>query len=176
MNTLQYKGKTYPHLQAEGNASQFAIPFAKHFCKGDGFDIGCNRKEWAFPDAQPIDLLFDDEWEAYKLPRQVDYIYSSHCLEHLPDWVEALDYWTSMLKSPSSEIRDEKIVLYPGGTLFLYLPHYNQEYWRPWNNRKHLHVFTPEIINDYMVDRGYKNIFRSERDLNDSFMIVGEKS
>lgn len=162
MNILEYKGKKYPQLQAVGNASQFAIPFAKHFCKGFGYDIGCNRKEWAFPGAQPIDLLFDDEWEAYNLPRnEVDYIYSSHCLEHLSDWVKALDYWTQTLKK--------------GGILFLYLPHYNQEYWRPWNNRKHLHVLTTEIINDYMIDRKYTNIFYSGPDLNDSFMIVGEK-
>ena len=163
MNTLQYNNRTYPHFQAEGNASQFSIPFAKHFCKGVGYDIGCNRLEWAYPGATAVDLLFDDEWEAYNLPdTKVDYIYSSHCLEHLPDWISALDYWTSKLKV--------------GGVLFLYLPHYNQEYWRPWNNRKHLHIFTPEIIKDYMESRGYTNIFHSDRDMNDSFMIVGEKT
>ena len=163
MNTLQYNNRTYPHFQSEGNASQFSIPFAKHFCKGVGYDIGCNRLEWAYPGATAIDLLFDDEWEAYNLPDEpVDYIYSSHCLEHLPDWISALDYWTSKLKV--------------SGVLFLYLPHYNQEYWRPWNNRKHLHIFTPEIIKDYMESRGYTNIFHSDRDMNDSFMIVGEKT
>jgi predicted SAM-dependent methyltransferase len=162
MNTIEYKGKKYPKFQDEGNASQFAIPFAKHFCNGIGYDIGCNRLSWAFPDSIPVDLNFDNEWEAYHLPEEpVDYIYSSHCLEHLPDWVKALDYWTSKLKNH--------------GTLFLYLPHYNQEYWRPWNNRKHIHIFTPEIIKDYMTERGYINIFVSDRDLNDSFMIVGEK-
>jgi predicted SAM-dependent methyltransferase len=163
MNTLQYNNRTYPHFQSEGNASQFSIPFAKHFCKGVGYDIGCNRLEWAYPGATAVDLLFDDEWEAYNLPNiKVDYIYSSHCLEHLPDWISALDYWTEKLKV--------------GGVLFLYLPHYNQEYWRPWNNRKHLHIFTPEIIKDYMESRGYTNIFHSDRDMNDSFMIVGEKT
>lgn len=162
MNTLTYKNKKYPTLQSIGNASQFAIPFATHFCAGEGYDIGCNRHDWAFPGAKPIDIIFDDEWEAYNLPdKKVDYIYSSHCLEHLPDWVEALDYWTSKLKY--------------GGVLFLYLPHYNQEYWRPWNNRKHVHIFTPQILKDYMTDRRYENIFCSDRDLNDSFMIVGEK-
>jgi predicted SAM-dependent methyltransferase len=163
MNTLLYKNRIYPQFQAEGNASQFAIPFAKHFCVGEGYDIGCNRLEWAYPGAQPIDLLFDDPWDAYNLPDgEVDYIYSSHCLEHLPDWVKALDYWTSKIKV--------------GGVLFLYLPHYNQEYWRPWNNRKHTHIFVSEIIKDYMIDRGFTNIFHSDRDMNDSFMIVGEKS
>ena len=161
MKTIEFNNKKYPHFQAEGNASQFAIPFAKHFCVGEGYDIGCNRAEWSFPGSHPIDLIFQDPWDAYNLPdKQVDYIYSSHCLEHLPDWVKALDYWKTKLK-------------WDGGVLFLYLPHYNQEYWRPWNNRKHTHIFTPEIMTDYMKDRGYSDIFCSDRDLNDSFMIVG---
>lgn len=162
INTISYKNKTYPAFQAEGNAAQFAMPFAKHFCKGVGYDIGCNRKEWAMEGAIPIDLNFPDQWDAFNLPlKQVDYIFSSHCLEHIPSWIDAMDYWYQTLK--------------PGGVLFLYLPHYDQEYWRPWNNRKHLHVFTPEIIIDFMKDRGYNNILNSERDLNHSFMVVGEK-
>jgi len=120
------------------------------------------KKEWAFPGSIPIDINFDDEWDAYNLPPEnVDYIFSSHCLEHLSDWVNAMNYWYDKLNI--------------GGTLFLYLPHYSQKYWRPWNNRKHIHIFTPEIISDYMKDMGYVNIFYSERDLNDSFMIMGEK-
>lgn len=157
---IEYNNKEYPLYETQGNASQFAIPFAKHYCKGVGYDIGCNRLEWAFPGSQGIDLNFNDPWDAYNLPdQQVNYIYSSHCLEHLSDWVSVLDYWTSKLKHC--------------GVLFLYLPHYDQEYWRPWNNRKHLHAFTPKIIEDYMISRGYAHIFKSERDLNDSFMIVG---
>ena len=157
---IEYNNKEYPLYETQGNASQFAIPFAKHYCKGVGYDIGCNRLEWAFPGSQVIDLNFNDPWDAYNLPdQQVNYIYSSHCLEHLSDWVSVLDYWTSKLKHC--------------GVLFLYLPHYDQEYWRPWNNRKHLHAFTPKIIEDYMISRGYAHIFKSERDLNDSFMIVG---
>jgi len=72
-----------------------------------------------------------------------------------------MDYWYSKLKN--------------GGVIFLYLPDYSQEYWRPWNNRKHLNIFTPQIIEDYMIDRGYINIFKSGIDLNNAFMIMGEK-
>jgi SAM-dependent methyltransferase len=88
----------------------------------------------------------------------------SHCLEHLPNWVDALDYWISKLKS--------------GGVLFLYLPHYDQEYWRPWNNRKHVHCFTPNIIKDYLVSNKLIRtdfVFVGERDLNHSFIAVAEK-
>lgn len=163
MNLIEYKGTKFLKFQTVGFASQFAIPFAKHFCTGTGFDIGCNRVEWAFPGSIPVDLNFNNGYDAYNLPEEpVDYIYSSHCLEHLPDWVQAMDYWKTRLKV--------------GGILFLYLPHYSQEYWRPWNNFKHKHIFTPEIIEDYLLDRGYNNIFKSEKDLNNSFMVVGEKA
>lgn len=163
IETITYNGRVYPKFQQEGYASQFAIPFAKHFCKGYGVDIGCNRKEWILPGAIGIDLNFNDGNDAYCFSYdKLDFIYSSHCLEHLTDWVQALDYWTSKLKR--------------GGVLFLYLPHYDQEYWRPWNNSKHKHIFTPKILKDYLIDRQYVKIFTSEKDLNDSFMIIGEKS
>ena len=162
IKTISYKGKIYPEFQAKGFAAKYIHPFAKEVCTGMGFDIGCNRKEWCFPGAVPIDLEFDDEWHALNLPYNVDYIFSSHMLEHVDgDWVDVLDYWTQHLNT--------------GGTLFLYLPHYNQEYWRPWNDRKHRYIFTAEIIEDYMKDRGYVKIFSSQKDLNDSFAVMGEK-
>jgi predicted SAM-dependent methyltransferase len=161
IKTIEYKGSSYLSFQTQGNASQFAIPFAQHVCEGVGIDVGCNRLEWAFPGAYPVDPAIN-EYDALNFPYEnLDYIFSSHCLEHLYDWVDVLNYWTSKLKV--------------GGTLFLYLPDYSQKYWRPWNNRKHLNIFTPEIIFDYMNDNGYKNIFKSGVDLNNAFMITGEK-
>lgn len=161
MHILEFKDKKYPMFQALGNAARFAIPFAKTVCEGIGYDIGCMKVEWSFPGAKAIDLDFPDEWDAYNLPHKVNYIFSSHCLEHLDDWVKAMDYWYETLEDK--------------GVLFLYLPDFSQEYWRPWNNYKHKHVFTPEIIKAYMEDKGYKNIFVSGIDLNNSFMIMGEK-
>lgn len=165
MELIEYKGNTYPKFQAEGFAAKFAFPYAQQVCKGMGFDVGCNREEWKFPGAVGIDPLVTPEWDALNFPpyfkNQLDYIFSSHCLEHLQNWVDVLDYWTSFLKK--------------GGILFLYLPDYSQVYWRPWNNKKHLNIFTPQIIADYMEDRGYKNIFKSGVDLNNAFMIFGEK-
>jgi len=160
MQVLDYKGDKYPYFQSIGNASQFAIPYAKHFCEGFGYDIGCMKKEWSYPGSIAIDL--EDPWDANHLPDdKMDYIFSSHCLEHVDDWAGTLLYWTEKIKS--------------GGVLFLYLPHYDQKYWRPWNNRKHKHAFIPEMIVDFMKDNGYTNIFSSQRDLNHSFIVVGEK-
>jgi SAM-dependent methyltransferase len=162
IETIEFKGKIYPKFQSIGHASQFAIPFAKHVCKGTGVDIGCMKEEWAFPGSIPVDLSLNNGFHALNLPQsELDYIFSSHCLEHILDWVSVMDYWYENLKE--------------GGVLFLYLPDYSQEYWKPWNNRKHFNIFTPKIIYDYMKDRGYKNIFKSDIDLNNAFMIFGEK-
>lgn len=159
---IQFNNQTYPGFQSSGNAAQFAVPYAKHFCIGFGYDIGCMKKEWAFPGAYPIDITFDDGFHANNLPtKKADYIFSSHCLEHVDDWVSTLDYWHDRLKV--------------NGVLFLYLPDYSQHYWRPWNNRKHKHVFFPEMIKDYMNDRNFSNVFISGVDLNNSFMAVGSK-
>ena len=161
IETIIYKGKIYPKFQSEGYASRFAIPYAQQVCKGIGVDVGCNRVQWAFPGSTPIDPLIN-EWDAMNFPQtNLDYIFSSHCLEHLQNWVDVLDYWTGKLKS--------------GGVLFLYLPDYSQVYWRPWHNRKHKHCFTPEIIKSFLSDSGMNNIFCSGIDLNNSFMIVCEK-
>lgn len=163
LNTIKFNNKQYPKFQTEGNASQFAIPYAKHVCKGNGFDIGCNKEEWSLPGSKPIDILFDDPWDAYNLPHKADYIYSSHCLEHLPDWVDALNYWTSILNDY--------------GVLFLYLPDYSQEYWRPWNNRRHLHILTPRYIYDYLESTEcYDFISTTGIDLNNSFMVMASRS
>jgi len=160
IETIDYGGFKYPAFQAEGNASQFAIPFAKQVCCGEGYDIGYGADEWKLPGAVGIDLK--DGRDAMDLPwGAVDYIYSSHCLEHLDDWVAALDHWTTRIRR--------------GGVLFLYLPHFDQRYWRPWHNRKHRHVLTREMITSYLSDSGYQNIFCSDRDLNHSFMVMGEK-
>lgn len=168
--TVSHDGHDYPAFTASGHASRFAAPFAAEVCKGFGFDVGCGRAEWALPGSVPIDpnvftpntptpgggVIRSWNYSARCLPGltcKLDYIFSSHCLEHLDDWVGVLEYWRLSY-------------LAPGGVLFLYLPHYDQTYWRPWNNRKHKNIFTPEIISDYMVGAGYKNVFASGRDLN----------
>lgn len=163
-NMITFNGKHYPELQAKGNAMKFAIPFFKEII-GEGktgYDIGCNREEWKFPSAIAIDTLLTPDYDAYNLPAMnVDYIVSSHCLEHLPDVVKALEYWKSKL--------------HIGGVLCLYLPHPVQEYWLPVNNRKHLHVLFPDMIAQYLVALGYHDVFVTGYDLNCSFYAIGRK-
>lgn len=166
IETIEYKGRTYPKYQAEGFASQFAIPFAKHVCKGNGVDVGCGKVEWSFPGSTPIDFTVGWEFHAHNLPYlEYDYIFSSHLLEHLTQPWDALDHWWDCLKT--------------GGVLFLYLPdstsENGNEYWLPWNNKNHKTIIEKQHIYKYMSDKGYKNIFMSQTDLNASFIIFGEK-
>ncbi len=170
IETIFFKDEEYPAFQASGFAAQFAFPFAKHFCKGIGLDVGCNRLEWALPDAIAIDPILNTG-EALDLPLitndktgdvvRYDYIFSSHVLEHLNDWVGVLDYWLDCIKK--------------GGVIFLYLPHYSQKYWRVHNNRKHVNNLKAEEIVEFFKDRGCAKVFSSGVDLNNSFYVVCEK-
>lgn len=166
IETIEHLGNKYPAFQASGNAARFVKEFAKEVCNGIGFDIGCNRLEWCLEGAIPIDPVINPEWNAYNLPKpkNVDYCFSSHMLEHIPNWVEALDYWHTRLKV--------------GGVVFLYLPNMDkQSYWCGWHNRKHIHYFTPSIIKNYFETQPkmWSNVFVSETDLNSSFCAIAEK-
>jgi len=167
IKTILHETTRYPAFQAAGFAAKFAFPFAREVCRGYGCDVGCNRPEWAFTDIDGVPALQVDpalgEYDAMNLPPgHFDYIFSSHCAEHLSNWVDALDYWQTRIKR--------------AGVLFLYLPHPTQTYWLPWNNRKHVHVFTPVLIRDYLTARGWENIFVSGVDLNNSFCVMAQKA
>ena len=170
MDKIEFKGHSYPAFQASGFAARFAFPFANEFCKGVGMDIGCMKTEWRYGNSLPIDISFPDPWDAMALPNPPhgwaphwDYIFSSHCLEHLSHWVDALDYWHTKIKS--------------GGCVFLYLPDHSQVYWRGHHNRKHVHHFTPEIIQAYFEDQPdmWTDITVTNVDLNNSFISIAHK-
>lgn len=191
IKTIEFNGVSYPKFQAEGNAALWVREFALRICNpmrdAIGFDIGCNREEWKLPCSIAIDPVLKcslceenklhTHYDAYNLPNnaseiasfeydlsQVDYIFSSHCLEHLPNWVKALDYWHSRLK--------------PGGVMFLYLPDMDtQIYWRMWHNQKHVHYLTPDILHTYFMDNSHMwcKVFVSGVDLNNSFIAMAEK-
>ena len=78
-----------------------------------GLDIGC--KIWPLEGAVGIDNHPDEN--AYKLDRwadnSLDFIFSSHCLEHLDRWEDALTLWCQKIKK--------------GGVIFGRLPHSSME-------------------------------------------------
>lgn len=155
-----YKDKLYPDYIRHGNACHFCMPFAEKFCVGNGLDVGgWSEYGWVYPGARVVNLDIDDKYDAHHLPEgEYDYIFSSHTLEHLDDYIGALDHWKTRLR--------------PGGVLFLYLPHPDMEYWRPENNRKHRHIFHPKDVVKTLEGLGYENILASERDLYWAFTVV----
>jgi SAM-dependent methyltransferase len=117
----------YPGFLARGDATAFCQYHAKGFCQGRGVDVGAGRR--AFPGARPIEDRADEN--AYRLAEAdgaLDYVFSSHCLEHLERWAEALMEWRRVLK--------------PGGILYLYLPHPACRMWR--SSVLPHHVWQPE--------------------------------
>ena len=155
---FDYKGQLFPDYLKRGNACQFITPAALHFCKGKGVDVGSGR--WPLPGARAID--FADGGDAMRVDEtDLDFVFSSHCLEHLANPVAALEHW-----------RDR---LVDGGVLFLYLPHPAMRYWRPQNCRKHLHLFHPEDTAEMLRDLGFVNVMHGDRDLAWSFAVVGFK-
>jgi SAM-dependent methyltransferase len=89
-----------------------------------------------------------------------DYVYSSHCLEHVPHPFETLKKWLGLLKKD--------------GLVVLYLPH--ADYYLV-HNPEHLQKFVPKDIEDMLVKLGCE-ILCSEIDLGYdrySFLVVGQK-
>ena len=92
--------------------------------QGRGYDIGANK--WPLKGAMPIDPAINGQ-SGMELPEKlVDYIYSSHCLEHLDNWVEALKHWVSRIKM--------------GGILFCTYPITHKNTGGRGTIRKHKHV------------------------------------
>lgn len=153
---FEYEGALYPEYLKHGNAMQFIAPTALQFCKGRGLDIGAGQ--WPLPGAQPVERALAHN--AMMLPEgKFDFIFSSHCLEHLTDPVAALEHWKTRLR--------------PGGVLFLYLPSAEMRYWQTTKNRKHLHEWQPEQMERILRDLGFVDVIGGRRDLAWSFACVG---
>ena len=161
----QFKGDLYPEYLYQGNASSHIVEFAKKYCNGYGLDIGANK--WGLSGAIPIEN--EENQNAYKLDNfkdgSLDYVFSSHCLEHLNDWKRALKLWVAKLNT--------------GGTLFLYLPHQSMKLWHrhsPWVLLDHIWRPRYEIINPFLIKIGMQIIdYNPGKDEYWSFYIVARK-
>jgi len=105
-----------------------------NFLHGDGIDIG------AGDDPLTVEVGSVRHWDqadgdAQLMPgvadNQFDFVYSSHCLEHMRDVPESLRNWTRILK--------------PGGFLYLVVPeyiHYEKMTWPSAFNPDHKQSFS----------------------------------
>jgi len=97
---------------------------------GKGLDIGAGRDPIA-PHVRVFDLEHGDAGRIDEyLDEHFDYVFSSHCLEHMVDPVDALQRWWSLVR--------------PGGHLILVIPDenlYEQGYWPSVFNEDHKATF-----------------------------------
>lgn len=154
--------KRYPDFLKHGNALSAVIPLANKHCRGHGIDIGAGR--WPLPGARGID---DSEHEnAYAINEpdgSLDYIFSSHTLEHLERPDTALAEWCRKLRK--------------GGIMFLYLPHPACEMWLPENLKFHKWSPSPaeleqKLTNQFNLKISYISYLP---DACFSFVVIAEK-
>lgn len=119
------------------------------YTRGRGLDLGCGPVK-PFPHFIGVDSNKDLHLfgvnagarnltgDCDKLPlfgdEKMDFVFSSHLLEHIPDFEEALAEWWRVIK--------------PGGHLCLYLPHKElyPNIGTPGSNPDHQHDFMPDDI------------------------------
>jgi len=118
------------------------------FTKGNGIDIGCGLNK-IHTSAIGINKILTENDYGYPFGAQIkgvgdslpwfsdgslDYVFSSHCLEHIMDTKKALLEWTRVIKN--------------GGYLVLILPHkdYFPNIGQPNSNPDHKHDFLPSDI------------------------------
>lgn len=161
----EYGGELYPDYLTHGNAAANVLGIAQEYCAGAGIDIGANQ--WPFPGATPIDDSAAEN--AHSLDRfpdaSLDYVFSSHCLEHLAQWQDALRLWIRKLR--------------PGGILFLYLPHESCALWRPgapWVGGAHKWSPTWQVLVPFLQSCDMDIVdYNDGRDRYWSFHIVGKR-
>jgi Methyltransferase domain len=162
----EYNGRFYGDYLTVGGAIFFILGKAKTYCSGRGLDIGAGL--WPFPGAIPIDTSYGpDSAKLSDIPNSsCDYVFSSHTLEHIENWDQALSEWIS-------KIRD-------GGTLFLYLPHPDCWLWRkenPFMAKYHAWVPTPPIVKEAVVRHGCHIIDHDDGpDVMYGFYVAASKS
>lgn len=161
-----YLGKFYPDYLMVGGASYGVFGMATKFCMGKGIDVGAGF--WPFPGSTPIDISRGSGLRN-KLSdfadSSLDYVFSSHCLEHIDSWYETLATWVAKLK--------------PGGTIFLYLPHPSCEIWHPGSpfvGNGHKWIPAPGVIKQALEDLLFDVIADDDGpDAMQSFYVVGRK-
>lgn len=161
-----YQGELFPDYLHMGGASHLIARVAQQHCVGRGADVGAGL--WPLPGATPVDIWrgpgAQRSIEEFA-PGELDYVFSSHCLEHIEDWAGALARWTELVR--------------PGGVIFLYLPHPDCKIWKPGSafvGDAHVWSPSPPVIKEALEQRGFE--IRASDDGPDhymSFFVCGEK-
>lgn len=161
-----YAGSFYPDYLTVGGASHAIFPVAARWCRGRGVDVGAGH--WPLPGAVPVDE-FRGAGLAHALSEfpagSLDYVFSSHCLEHIEEWRAALAEWVGRVRQ--------------GGIVFLYLPHPDCAIWRPGApmvGSGHKWSPTPDVVASALVDLRCEIVARDDGpDMMQSFHLVARR-
>jgi len=129
------KAKLYPDYLKKGNMTESAECLAELYCKGSGIDVGGGK--WPLVGAKLIENTKSEN--AYLIKgenKSLDFVFSSHTLEHLENWQEALTEWYRVLKID--------------GILFLYLPHPCCKMWDKEVLNQHKWTPSPKIVSNFL--------------------------
>jgi hypothetical protein len=162
-----YQGKFYPDYLTVGGASFGIMTKAGEWCKGVGIDVGAGL--WPLPGAIPCDIgrgtgagrdIHDIE------AGSLDFLFSSHCLEHIGEWRDEIKSWVRKLKM--------------NGVIFLYLPHPDCAIWRPGSpfvKDGHKWSPSPSVIKEAIENIGCEIVACDDGpDVMQSFYVCGQKT
>ena len=158
-------GYCCPQYMDDNNAMSHIVNRASKWCEGNGIDLGGGANP--FPGAECLDLKDGDLEEADLKYANLDYIFSSHFLEHLQQPQRMLERCYKMLKE--------------GGVLFLYLPHPDNKNWHPdapgmGGKYGHKHILEPAEVIRWLEGIGFELAEATrEPDHYYSYYVVAQK-
>lgn len=153
--------KQYPEYLKTHNAKRGIESMALQFVSGTSLDIGAGKS--CLMGCRPIENNFDEN--AYNINEKdssVNFIFSSHCLEHL--------------ENPKKAIAECHRILKSGAKFLTYLPHPACEMWLQNVNQYHVSLHQPHEWKQLFSAAGFKIIDISYTpDGMMSFYILAEK-
>jgi len=126
--------RIYPDFMKFGSAVSYIRPLAKKYCDGTGLDIGASI--WpVFESARIVENSYEENaLHISEKDNSIDYIFSSHTLEHIDSYEDAIKEWIRVVKNQ--------------GIIFLYLPHPTCKMWLPENLDEHKWSPSPEYLKE----------------------------
>ena len=140
-----YKSTKYYSDYIKNGAAVDGVKYlAQKYCQGKGVDIGAGK--WSIKGAKAIEDNIENAYNILEEDNSLDFVFSSHLLEHLNNPYEAINHWISKIKQ--------------NGIIFMYLPHPACHMWQKQNLKYHLwnpdpYTLEKKFLEDERLDIQY---------------------